>query len=206
MKLCGLALAGIVVLGCGGGPGAQVATRADSSRSGEGGDVVQQERGRAQDEATSAPASFDPSWVVTADGLGPIRIGMSTEEVARALGGAVDVPDEPGGCDYILPPTWPQGVAVMMVDGSVARVDVWEGGTATAEGARIGSTEDEIQALYPGRVEVRPHKYTEGHYLIVTPPGPTGAERRIVFETDGRAVERYRAGALPAVEWVEGCS
>ena len=29
---------------------------------------------------------------------------------------------------------------------------------------------------------------------------------RLIFETDGQRVTEYRAGLLPAVEWVEGCS
>jgi hypothetical protein len=28
---------------------------------------------------------------------------------------------------------------------------------------------------------------------------------RIVFETDGQRVTRFRAGRLPAVQYVEGC-
>ena len=93
----------------------------------------------------------------------------------------------------------------MVVEGRVARVDVRSGTTMTSEGARVGSTEREVQDLYLGLVDVQPHKYTAGRYLIVTPAGPSGADYRLVFETDGERVERYRAGALPAVEWVEGC-
>lgn len=60
--------------------------------------------------------------------------------------------------------------------------------------------------MYPGRVEVQPHKYTgpEGHYLSVSVPSDTLL--RIIFETDGRVVTRYRAGRRPAVEYVEGRS
>lgn len=157
-------------------------------------------------EPDLAPAPFDSTWSLEVSGIGPVRMGMSVQEVVKALDGAVNVPEELGGCDYVFPRGWPEGLSVMVVDGRVARIEVWGGEIATAEGARIGMSEQEIHALYPGQVEVRPHKYTDGNYLIITPAGPLGAEHRIVFETDGSVVERYRAGVLPAVEWVEGCA
>lgn len=151
-------------------------------------------------------APFDASWTVTETGFGPIRAGMGVAEAAQAVNGAATAPDVIEGCDDLHPDGWPEGVSIMIVDGRVARVDVRQGQTATTAGARIGSTETEIQALYPGQVEVRPHKYTDGHYLTVTPAGAHGTEHRIIFETDGERVVHYRAGALPAVEWVEGCA
>lgn len=149
---------------------------------------------------------IDPDWRVEVTGYGPVRIGMSVDEVVEALGGAVAVPEELGGCDYLFPRGWPEGISVMVVEGRVARIDVSRGQVKTAEGVGIGTTEQEILELYPGQVEVLPHKYTEGNYLIVSPAGPLEAEYRIVFETDGAVVERYRVGVLPAVEWVEGCA
>lgn len=61
-------------------------------------------------------------------------------------------------------------------------------------------------SLYPGQVTVQPHAYTDGHYLVVTPPAAADSSFRIVFETDGQKVLRYRSGLVPAVEYVEGCS
>ena len=65
---------------------------------------------------------------------------------------------------------------------------------------------DSVLAVYRGRVQVQPHKYTgpEGHYLVVTHPRDTLF--LIIFETDGRHVTRFRAGRKPAVQYVEGCA
>jgi hypothetical protein len=53
---------------------------------------------------------------------------------------------------------------------------------------------------------VTPHKYVSGaHYLTLVPTTPADTLRRIVFETDGRRVTRYRTGLLPYVANVEGC-
>lgn len=91
----------------------------------------------------------------------------------------------------------------MLVDGTVARVDVDNSFTRTAEGAAIGDSEATIKRLYHGRLRVTRHAYVEGHYLTVM-----GADRRhcIVFETDGKKVTSYHAGRMPEVSYVEGCS
>ncbi|NJR65728.1 MAG: hypothetical protein HC772_10990 [Leptolyngbyaceae cyanobacterium CRU_2_3] len=79
----------------------------------------------------------------------------------------------------------------------------------TQSGAKIGDTEAQILALYPGQVEVSEHKYVSGgHDLTVTPQPnlPNDRNYRWVFETDGDRVTSIRAGQLPEVEWVERCS
>ncbi len=94
----------------------------------------------------------------------------------------------------------------MVVKDTVVRVDVDTAGVLTGEGAGVGDPEERVVTLYAGRVTVQPHKYTgpEGHYLVVSIPPDTLL--RIIFETDGRIVTRYRAGRRPAVDHVEGCS
>jgi hypothetical protein len=117
------------------------------------------------------------------------------------------VPSSPDGsaCSYATLDGWPAGIGVMVDAGKVVRVEIRRGNFATSTGARIGDTEEKIESLYPGQVTVSPHKYTDGHYLTVTPTGDDSANR-IVFETDGRNVVNYRAGVRPQVEYVEGCS
>lgn len=142
-----------------------------------------------------------------ASGFGPVRAGMTLAEAEQALG----APLAPLGsltepCHYVAVDGHP-GLTFMVIDGRIARLDVRQQGTArTAEGAGIGDAEERIYALYPGRVEVQPHKYVDGHYLIVTPEAPADSTYRMIFETDGKRVTSYRTGRLPEVGWVEGCS
>jgi hypothetical protein len=152
----------------------------------------------------------EPGWVVTDAGVGPIRVGMTADDVrpyVETLGGleacvyakvdASRVPAAPGSSPQDRQPA----LLVMLLDGKVVRVDVITAGIPTAAGARVGDTEQRVRDLYPD-VRTEPHKYTDGHYLVVeSNPG-----RRLVFETDGARVTRYRAGAIPQVDWVEGCS
>lgn len=149
-------------------------------------------------------------WKVGLRSVGPLRYGMNLSEASRAVGETLRVePTEPGGsCAYVHPSSAPWGVSFMVIDTLLERVDVHEGEVTTVSGAHIGSTEGELKALYPGRIEVEPHPYTgpEGHYLIYVPRHPADSAFRIIFETDGKKVTMYRAGRRPAVEYIEGCS
>ena len=159
-------------------------------------------------------AAGDTTLRLRPDGMGPLRVGMTVDEARRALGhleplgpAAGDVEgDSALACQHAESARLGAGVLVMLEGGRVVRVEVDSGGAATAEGARIGDTEARIGELYPGRVTVLPHKYTDGHYLYVRPAEPSDTTRLIIFETDGRVVTRFRGGQKPQVEYVEGCA
>ncbi len=157
--------------------------------------------------STSAPPTTDPaSWKVNTRGIGPISAGMTVAEANAASGNRLIVPAKLEECDFVRTGRGPDDLLFMVIEGKIARVDVARSSTVTTEaGAKIGDTEDRIKALYPG-VAVQPHKYTDGHYLVVTPSATTDQAYRIVFETDGQKVLRYRSGRMPAVEYVEGCA
>lgn len=133
---------------------------------------------------------------------------MTLAEASAAHGGALTARDgtDPTACQYLQWRGGPPGVMVMLEGGRIARVDVDSATVPTAAGARVGDSEERVLALYQGRVTVSPHHYVDGHYLTVTPESPADSNLRIVFETDLRRVTRYRAGMMPQVSWVEGCS
>lgn len=161
-------------------------------------------------ESASVPVAPPPAdrqageWDITPEGIGALKAGMSLDEAKIVMHGNLVVPAKLEECDYVSFRNAPAGLAAMVEKGEISRVEVRNGTVATAEGARIGDTEEKVKSLYPGIVTVRPHKYTDGHYLVVTPKD--AGENRIVFETDGKKVTRYQSGRRPAVEYVEGCS
>jgi hypothetical protein len=160
------------------------------------------------DTASAAPTSTTPDSqsVVTEFGLGKLRAGMTVAEASSVFPGfKIPVRRNRNACVYATADSLPSGVRVMVEQGKVVRVEVAEGPVKTAKGARIGDTEERIKRLYPNQVTVSPHKYTDGHYLTVVPTANADSAYRIVFETDGRRVLRYRAGTRPQVEYVEGC-
>jgi hypothetical protein len=161
---------------------------------------------RASGSTVSAlPYPSRATWTVTETGWGPLRAGMSLAAARAALGGELPEPTD-SRCDHVAPPGAPSGLLLMTVAGRLARVEVTDTTVATASGARAGDTEARVQQLYAGRVQTVPHKYTDGHYLIVRRGAGADSLYRLVFETDGRRVTLYRAGRFPQVEWVEGCS
>ena len=173
------------------------------------------ERAARDTSSRVAPPAGDTSdvsgWRVTPNGLGPVRVGMTSAEVRSALGdawqertGAAPGPGAAAECRHVNIGGLSATVRAMLVSDRIVRVEVDTGDVATDRGARIGDSEARIDSLYRGQVRVGPHEYTDGRYLVVIPPADT--LRRIVFETDGRIVTRYRAGKIPEAEWVEGCS
>jgi hypothetical protein len=159
--------------------------------------------GRDAPSATPGLAA-GTTWTVTEMGWGPVRAGMSVADARAALGGKLSEPAN-RQCDYVKPLDGPPGVQLMVVGDQIARVDVIDTTVATAAGARVSDDEARIGALYPGRVRSGPHKYVEGHYLVVRRGTGADSVYRLVFETDGKRVTRFRGGRLPEVEWVEGC-
>jgi hypothetical protein len=132
---------------------------------------------------------------------------MSLDQLRQAIGDSlVDAPADPG-CAYLTLSKAPAGLRWMIENGRVVRVDADSPGLRTDRGAGIGMSEVEVHRLYGGELEVQPHKYVEGgRYLVYLSPERADTGLRIVFETDGKVVTRFRAGVLPPVAWVEGCS
>lgn len=144
------------------------------------------------------------SWKISAQGLGPLHAGMSLAEV-RALVPKLNAPPDAdtSECAYARSSSLPEGALLMFTRGSLARVDVLSGSVKSEMGARIGDTENQIKLLYGSSVNVTPHKYTDGHYMTV--PSSTNSSTRIIFETDGSKVIRFRSGRTPEAEFAEGC-
>lgn len=159
--------------------------------------------------ATSAQTKITNQSKVAINGIGSIRVGMTVAEASIASGTKLVGKGEPS-CYYVRPLGVPKGLGFMVTNGRIARVDVYENkNITTLSGAKIGDTEARIKALYPGQIKVSPHKYTAdsgGHYLTYIPKDKSDRFYRLIFETDGKRVTNFRAGKLPEVEFVEGCS
>jgi hypothetical protein len=150
-------------------------------------------------EAASAP----PAPVVSAVGYGFIRIGETARDLAVAGDSVAASNPKHVACRYAHPKAFPRGARVMLLDDVIVRIDVDSTGIRTAEGVQIGDPESRVFETYRGRVASLPHKYLKnGHNLVVWQPGITS---RMIFETDGDKVLRYRVGRLPALDLVEGC-
>lgn len=154
-----------------------------------------------------AQAETNPKPIkVSLRGVEGITIGMTIPEAQKASGLRL-VGDKNPECTYYKIASMP-GLALMATKGRIARIDITNTtAITTTSGAKIGDTESRIKTLYPGQIRVQPHKYTsKGHYLVFVPKDAADKDYRLIFETDGKVVTRWRVGKLPEVEWVEGCS
>lgn len=159
------------------------------------------------------------SNVLTADGLGPARIGMTRADLAKAWGDdarpqAVGGPD-PEACDIFHPANAPEGVQVMVQDGVLTRITLARDATIkTDRGFGLGDTAMAIKQAYGGAVFAQPHKYQSapaedlfawskgGSTAYVTDPAARGV--RYEIGADGK-VAMIHAGD-PSIQLVEGCS
>ncbi|HYC74754.1 hypothetical protein [Brevundimonas sp.] len=152
---------------------------------------------------------------LTAQGFGPLRIGMTRAEVEAALGAdsdpeAVGGPD-PESCDMFRPARAPEGVLVMIENGVLT--SVWVSRNTAVETDRalnVGDSAAEVKRVYGPAADVIPHKYAEApaEYITVwaTTDHEGAAARGLTYEIgpDGR-VESI-AGGGPSIQYVEGCA
>jgi outer membrane protein assembly factor BamE (lipoprotein component of BamABCDE complex) len=146
-------------------------------------------------------------WVLNFDGIGAVKVGMTLRQVNAVLGEHFSTPtgEDEKTCFYVQPKQHPD-TGIMVLDGRVARVDVFapdhaSPSTGTAAGIHIGDSESRVASVYGDKVQVSPHHYTDGHYLTVE-SGKYGLR----FETDEGKVTGFYAGNLRAIALVEGCS
>lgn len=155
----------------------------------------------------TAPNPLPPQAVPATrlDGVGPARFGMTADQVRAVWGGPLeDNPAEGPACFHLNPAGQPDiaWFAMMFGDGKLVRYSVSNGEMVAPGGGRQGMAATEIAERYDA-VDVRPHQYTDGHYLRVAGQG----DAVIVFETDGTGVvTEWRVGIPPYVDYVEGCA
>lgn len=169
-------------------------------------------------EAPAARPAADPN-ILTAEGLGAARIGMSKADLIAAwgdrenpnlVGGA-----EPEVCDQFHPARAPQGVNVMIQDGKLTRITLMrDARIKTDRGFGLGDTAMAVKQAYGGSIFAEPHKYQAapaedlfawskgGSTNYVTDPSARGV--RYEIGTDGK-VMAVHAGD-PSIQLVEGCS
>lgn len=163
--------------------------------------------------AASPAAPASASDTLSAEGFGPLRIGMSLAEVEVALGPdanpeAVGGP-EPEVCDQFRPARAPEGLLVMIERGVLTSVRLTRSSTVTADaGVSIGDSEAAVRAAYP-TLDEQAHAYEAAPAKYLT--AWSGAARatpdarglRFEIGQDGRVSSITGGG--PSIQYVEGC-
>jgi hypothetical protein len=173
----------------------------------------------AKDAAATEPVPAQQAEpVLTAEGFGPLRIGMTLAEITNALGRDAD-PDAVGGpepeqCDQFRPSRAPQGLLVMVENGRLTRISLIDGATiATDRGLKLGDTAAAVRAAYGPDLVAMPHKYSDppAEYLTAwtkvrpAPDVTDPAARGIRYEIgeDGKVAMVHTGGE--SIQYVEGC-
>jgi len=154
----------------------------------------------------AAAASAASSWCLGMGGLGPIRAGMTVEQVmALADFSGLERKSPAGECWYLHYRGDSSAFDLMIIGNVVVRLEVkGESRLHTFSGAAIGTTEDQLKAMYGSRLDIQPHKYDEhGHTITVK---SSGGDHGLRFETSAGRVTAIQAGPWEHLNYVEGCS
>lgn len=182
-----LALVGLVAMSC----APSKSPVADSARFAGATGVLEPERNR---------------WTVSAKGIGPLQFGMTAAAMAQVLNDSTLAGvDARASCTYVHPQRVPRGAALMMSKGVFVRVDVDSAGVLTETGIGIGDSEVAVLVMNSGRATIASNKYSGplAHNLVVT--SATDPDNLMIFETDGRSIQHFRAGTRAAVELAARC-
>jgi hypothetical protein len=191
-------------------PGEEAPTPAASNTSSTGASVATPPP--LPDGDTPTPAPDGDLQLARFTGYGDIPFGTSVADMTRLWGGELKVigKDLNDQC-YFMTPAWskrPADFSFMISEGRFARLSVESRNFVAPGGAHVGMTKAEVVRRYAGRIEVQPHKYSDGQYLRVT--DPAGGRGVLLLETDGKdddaRVTEWRVGVPPEVDYVEGCS
>ena len=160
-------------------------------------------------------APVSAAMKLTAQGYGPLRIGMTVAEIEASMGPdadpeAVGGPD-PASCDMFRPARAPEGLLVMVENGVLTSIWVSRNaGVETDRALNVGDPAAEVKRVYGDAAVVEPHKYVPApaEYITVWATsdrqGPNARGLTYEIGSDGR-VESIAAGGT-SIQYVEGCA
>lgn len=142
--------------------------------------------------------------------LAAVKVGMTPDEAAKALGAPLTPrgAKEEAACWYThrADQEARRHVDYMVVDGKIARIDVYAPEIKTAENVGVGASLDEVQTAYGGtQLTVWAHKYADAPQSYYVKWTYYDKSHGIVFDVVAGKVTSVRSGHIPEIEWVEGC-
>jgi hypothetical protein len=152
--------------------------------------------------AGTAAAQSRFGWL----GLPPASIGQTVQQAEAAL--KAPLLAEPGQdgapCQRRTSKAQP-GVVYVVDHGVITRIETRDPRYLSISGVRVGDDAAKARKLYGQRLAVWPHLYFENG-LRLSVYSPDGGFALVMESNDSGRIIAMRAGAVPAVEQLEGCS
>ncbi|MBK63365.1 MAG: hypothetical protein CL575_10580 [Altererythrobacter sp.] len=152
--------------------------------------------------ATDTPANQERSDdTLRLEGLADLKIGEPVPVGSSFAQRGAQIPNS--DCRTISSPDY-DGVYGLTEGKELGRITVGSDSRfKLQEGIAVGSSEAEVNKLFPGFVS-SPHAYIEAPAKYLTQPG---GDPRLRFEIDRNAkVSAIHVGLMPQLEYVEGCA
>ena len=155
----------------------------------------------------ASPLAAQARLVLTPDGLGPVRLGMTQKQVIAALGGSLDgqAYDSEDIC-VEKESSKLRGVGFLFEESKLTRITLGHGAEiVTAGGIGIGTAAIAVRKAYRGKLKSEPNIYYEkpAEYLTYwTVPN----ERGIRFEVNEKRKVYVISAGGPSIEYIEGCA
>lgn len=144
---------------------------------------------------------------LTPDGLGPVKIGMTREQVTRALHSKLsgEALDDADACIEMEAPRYPD-VYFMFEDKRLSRISITgRSRITTVQGIGVGASAAEVRKAYPRGLRAEPNHYEDrpAEYLTYwTVPDRRGVR----FETNGSGKVAVIHAGKDSITYVEGCA
>jgi hypothetical protein len=171
--------------------------------------VVQRFRLDGSTAKLQPPVGVSPAARLTGDGWGTIRAGATYAELARATGLPVTISslDDPNvdtaPCTYVHLSDGEADFAIMGGEGKVRAVVFSKPGVLSKSGVGVGSTEQQVLAVYGSRATRARNEYTDIQDVIVQ----AGPGRVVRFEFDDQhRVGQMHGGEASHALLIEGCA
>jgi hypothetical protein len=148
--------------------------------------------------------------VLTPDGFGPLKIGMTRAQVVAALGQDrhPDVIGSPTkGCDEFQPRRAPPGLLVMIENDRVTRISIARNMVLrTSDGIGVGFRKTALLARLGRSAQVSNHAYDKAPAAYIDHwRGKPGASRGIRYEIGRNSQVTAIYAGTPSIRYVEGC-
>jgi len=150
-------------------------------------------------------AATGASWCLGLGSLGPVRTGMTVEQVLRLADFSGMERHQPAGeCWYLRYRAGGRDFDLMIIKGVIARIELGKTSKLrTFSGAGIGSSEQDLANMYGPRLDSQPHKY-DPDGRILTFRSSDGAHG-LRFETSHGKVTAIQSATWEHLHYVEGC-